>query len=148
MCNSNKFSVVTLLSFCLFAGARWDAASHGLVDCDPGELFTRLPIVHFIPFQKTANPFGPSLIAPEGVYEMPVYKTSVRAGQLSTTGMSTNFICSIDIPLGETVRCLFVIVISPTLWMVVFTLNCCGAAVHGILGVERCRWVDSARRLS
>jgi dynein heavy chain len=51
-------------------GARYDAKSGGLVDCDPGELFTRLPVVHFVPFVKSANPFGPSLIAPEGVYEV------------------------------------------------------------------------------
>lgn len=32
-------------------------------------------------------------------FKCPVYKTSVRAGTLSTTGQSTNFILSVDIPI-------------------------------------------------
>lgn len=38
---------------------------------------------------------------PLEVYECPCYKTSVRAGVLSTTGQSTNFILPIEIPSNE-----------------------------------------------
>jgi dynein heavy chain len=53
-----------------------------------------MPIVQFIPIKNSDKK------APEKyeIYECPVYKTSVRAGVLSTTGQSTNFVLSVDVP--------------------------------------------------
>ena len=75
-------------------GARWNTTNKCLEDQLPGIMHTTLPTIHFIP--------KADYIQPEGTYASPVYKTSVRAGVLSTTGQSTNFVVCIDLPTIQT----------------------------------------------
>lgn len=52
-----------------------------------------MPIIWFMPKQN----YIPDLEE----YSCPVYKTSVRAGVLSTTGQSTNFVLPVELPTKE-----------------------------------------------
>jgi len=75
-------------------GARWSSEGKGLADQLAGEMHAPLPVIHFIPVEDYKQP--------EGTYACPVYKTAVRAGVLSTTGQSTNFVVCIDLPTKRT----------------------------------------------
>ncbi len=88
--------------------ARWDRASGCLREARPGEMTSRLPPVHFVPTELPPGAAGPSAKASSGemgedplVYDCPLYKTSVRAGVLSTTGHSTNFVLHMQLPVAE-----------------------------------------------
>jgi dynein heavy chain len=72
-------------------GASFDRAAGFLVESPPGELFSPMPLVHIEPI--TADEPGPL-----NAYECPVYKTSRRAGTLSTTGHSTNYVLPLSLP--------------------------------------------------
>lgn len=72
-------------------GARWDETTHLLQESRPKELHTTLPIIHLLP---VANRVSPT----DGFYTCPIYKTLSRFGVLSTTGHSTNFVMTIEIP--------------------------------------------------
>lgn len=71
-------------------GARWDAAAGCLADSQPGVMAAPLPVVHFKPVAH----YQP----PAAEYQCPLYKTSARAGALSTTGCSTNFVLCVSLP--------------------------------------------------
>ncbi|KAJ8965675.1 hypothetical protein NQ314_003957 [Rhamnusium bicolor] len=74
--------------------ARWDMRTMKLVDAKPGEINPSLPAIWLVP--KTEMPEN------DRRYIAPLYKTSVRAGVLSTTGHSTNFVLPVLLPSDET----------------------------------------------
>jgi len=70
---------------------RFDRTSMEVEESYPGILFDKVPCLWLKPM-KTED------YSPKDVYACPLYKTSIRAGTLSTTGHSTNFVCYLDIP--------------------------------------------------
>lgn len=77
-------------------GARYDREEQCVMDQFIGELYDKMPIIWFIPKQNhVPNPED---------YSCPVYKTSVRAGVLSTTGQSTNFVLPVELKSKENPR--------------------------------------------
>ncbi|KAJ8737519.1 hypothetical protein PYW08_000114 [Mythimna loreyi] len=73
---------------------RWDMRANLLVDPFPGQMNPPLPVVWFRPVL--------TLPKPDPRYEAPLYKTSERAGVLSTTGHSTNFVLPVLLPSNQT----------------------------------------------
>ena len=71
-------------------GAAWDAVEHSLSSSRPKELYSEMPVIWFRPTQEKKMK--------ENIYNCPVYKILTRAGTLSTTGHSTNFVMYIEIP--------------------------------------------------
>ncbi|XP_076263714.1 dynein heavy chain at 16F [Rhynchophorus ferrugineus] len=79
----------------LFVDAgRWDMKSMKLVDPKPGEINPQFPVMYMLP--KTEMPDN------DPRYVCPLYKTSIRAGVLSTTGHSTNFVIAVLLPTNQT----------------------------------------------
>lgn len=76
-------------------GAAWDLKSGRLIEARDGELFAEMPITWLKPVATDA----PAL---EDRYPAPMYKTSLRAGTLSTTGHSTNFVMYMELPTLKT----------------------------------------------
>lgn len=77
----------------LFAdSARWDRTKGVLEESLPGQMYAPMPVIHF-------NPQAGTLEEGPGEYSCPLYKTSVRAGILSTTGQSTNFVLHVTLPI-------------------------------------------------
>jgi len=76
-------------------GARLDWNETLIQDSLPGVMYTPLPVIMFKP---VAN-----FVRDKSNYSCPLYKTSLRAGTLSTTGHSTNFVVMLDIPTDKPV---------------------------------------------
>ena len=75
-------------------GAGWDPSEKCLVESKPKELFVSFPAIHLDPKTDRKEPTS-------GVYSCPCYKTTTRAGTLSTTGHSTNFVLMVEVPSKE-----------------------------------------------
>lgn len=73
-------------------GGRFDRQQMTMAESLPRQLLDRMPCVWLKPvIAATYNPTS--------VYDCPLYKTSLRAGTLSTTGHSTNFVVALPIPI-------------------------------------------------
>ena len=72
-------------------GGRFDRQEMKMADSLPRKLFDAMPCIWLQPV-ITAD------YNPTNVYTCPLYKTSTRAGTLSTTGHSTNFVVALPIP--------------------------------------------------
>uniref|UniRef100_A0A3Q2QRM0 Dynein axonemal heavy chain 7 n=1 Tax=Fundulus heteroclitus TaxID=8078 RepID=A0A3Q2QRM0_FUNHE len=72
-------------------GARWDRQNMVIGESLPKILFDSLPIIKLRPGEMDK-------FLHENIYVCPVYKTSARRGTLSTTGHSTNYVLSIELP--------------------------------------------------
>ncbi|XP_019625905.1 PREDICTED: LOW QUALITY PROTEIN: dynein heavy chain 6, axonemal-like [Branchiostoma belcheri] len=95
-------------------GARWDPQTESLQDTVTSQQYSRLPEIHFDPVQvavsqlereassvsdsSTAATTEPGQVAQKRIYECPLYRTSRRAGNLSSTGHSTNFVTAVNLP--------------------------------------------------
>jgi dynein heavy chain len=77
-------------------GARFDVNMGHIVESKFGETHMYMPVLWLDPIIKDAN-YGKT----PGMYNIPFYKVSSRAGTLSTTGHSTNFIRILEVPTGD-----------------------------------------------
>ncbi|KAL8568337.1 Dynein heavy chain 6, axonemal [Nucella lapillus] len=71
-------------------GMRWDDEKKQITDAIKGVMNSPLPMVHMLPQMD--------FVPEEEDYSSPLYKTSARAGVLSTTGHSTNYVVAVHLP--------------------------------------------------
>lgn len=71
--------------------AIWDYDNMQLAESRPKELYTEMAAIWLKPKANRVKPLS-------GIYTCPIYKTLNRAGTLSTTGHSTNFVIGVEIP--------------------------------------------------
>ncbi|KAK7201222.1 dynein heavy chain [Novymonas esmeraldas] len=79
-------------------GAGFSLERGTLVESKPGELYKPMPVIHLEPVRLS------EVTATADTYACPLYKTSARVGTLSTTGLSTNYVVTLDIASATGVR--------------------------------------------
>lgn len=76
-----------------------------MTQCGPGEMFESLPIIHFLPVidDQPISEFHAGAITQNSpnVYHCPLYRTRARAGVLSTTGHSSNYVLDLLLPIQD-----------------------------------------------
>ena len=82
-----------LISGLFMDGSRWDRDEAIITDQYPTVMFDTMPVIHFNPIENH--------VPIESEYLCPLYKTSLRQGVLSTTGLSTNFVLHVACPSKE-----------------------------------------------
>ncbi|XP_076826201.1 dynein axonemal heavy chain 1-like isoform X3 [Clavelina lepadiformis] len=75
-------------------GARWDHTKMLLGESKAKELYTDMATMWLIPVGNRVQPKS-------GIYVCPIYKTLTRAGTLSTTGHSTNYVIAVEVPTDK-----------------------------------------------
>uniref|UniRef100_A0A452QQ37 Uncharacterized protein n=1 Tax=Ursus americanus TaxID=9643 RepID=A0A452QQ37_URSAM len=78
-------------------GARWDPVAFQLAESRPKELYTEMAVIWLLPTHNRK-------IQNQDFYLCPIYKTLTRAGTLSTTGHSTNYIIAVELPSDQPQR--------------------------------------------
>jgi len=83
-------------------GARWNAEKSIVDESQPKELYTSMAPIKLMPKVDFVDPGG-TYIKPSkpGYYLIPCYKILTRAGTLSTTGHSTNYVCPFTLPVEK-----------------------------------------------
>jgi dynein heavy chain, axonemal len=84
-------------------GAQWSDIQIGLEESKPRVLYTRLPVLWMVPKLKISDDDSDCVDSSDvnTLYNCPLYNTSERRGQLSTTGHSTNFIMYLQLGSGK-----------------------------------------------
>ena len=74
-------------------GARYNREQKCIDEQFPDELYDKMPVIHFKPTKD--------YVPKEDEYSCPMYKTGLRRGLLSTTGQSTNYVISVELPCSQ-----------------------------------------------
>ena len=84
-------------------GARWDRKRRSLADQQEGVMYDDMLPIAFSPVEirELTGKETKKALKAAVVYHCPLYKTTVRAGELSTTGQSTNYVLSISLPTTD-----------------------------------------------
>uniref|UniRef100_A0A4W5QKS0 Dynein heavy chain domain 1 n=1 Tax=Hucho hucho TaxID=62062 RepID=A0A4W5QKS0_9TELE len=85
-------------------GASWDPVSHTLQELQHNIKHCPVPEIHFLPCQVSEDAVAvPATESPGDLqfYDCPLYRTFKRAGFLSSSGISNNFITAVSLPTSE-----------------------------------------------